>query len=345
MHNAHNFALCAADASGGAKRGDDAGRLGAYSSRIVVDTKRRHPNASSTPTPSPSPAIADLGALVAPATEAELVGAFLKKERLFVVAGAPRRAERLLPLWMFDRLVSSDVLPASRLHVMREGDVVPAAELRGEDGRIRASALAALVAEGVSLVVNGIDADVPAIATLVGALERRLGHTVWANAYATYGPGGALPPHYDDHDVLVLQIYGSKRWFCHGTPTPYPIARSPDRVDFGPPRWDALVAAGDVLYLPRGEVHHTESPGGVALHVTFGIEPRRGVDVVAQIRDDAAEDPFFRQDVTRLGGPAALAERERELKTRLHALVDRIDLDAWLAADDEARPVRAPSRK
>ncbi len=284
--------------------------------------------------------IADLRGLLWPTAERELVDAFLEKTRFFVKGSAPVRFESLLPRWTLDRLLSSDLVPATRLYVLRNGDVVPTSHYRTEDGRLRREGLAALAKEGVSFVVNGIDDDVPAIARLCDAMERRLGHTVWANAYVTHGQGGALAPHYDDHDVLVIQVEGKKTWFGHGSPVLWPITPSPDDHDFGPSVWEQRLEAGDVLYLPRGEVHHAEASGDTSVHVTFGIEPRRGVDLLETLVETATRDPAFRQDLTRLGGPGALADQERLLKDKLHALVEQTNFMAYLDSDDRRRPLR-----
>lgn len=242
---------------------------------------------------------------------------------------------------MLERLIASDTLPTHRLVVLRNGEVVPASHFRGEDGRLQPGSIETLVTEGVSFVLNGIDDDVPAIAQLSDALERSLGHDVWVNAYVTHGPGGALPPHYDDHDVVVVQVHGKKRWFGHGTPFPSPVERSPDGEDFGPHEWSLLVEPGDVLFVPRGEVHHTEVEGADSVHLTFGIDTRRGVDLLSTLAREAALDVAFREDLTRLGGSSHLAARERDLKDRLHALIEGADLAAYLADDDARRALRA----
>jgi hypothetical protein len=302
------------------------------------------PPAGSQPSPHVHEPVVDLGSLLGRVSVERFLEAFTRKERLFVKAAHPRRAESLLPRWVGEKLLVSSELPEHRLTLLRDGDVIPRARYRSEDGRVRPESLEALVAEGVSLVVTGIDDELPAIGRLTGALERTLGHTVWCNAYFTHGRGGALAPHYDDHDVLVLQIYGKKRWFLHGSPSPSPIERSPEGQDFGPPLSDLLIESGDVLYLPRGEVHHASVEGELSWHLTFGIDTRRGVDFVASLLERAAHDQAFREDLTRLGGTSAMLEKEAELKARLHALVDRASLASFLDRDDAERPARASSQ-
>lgn len=284
--------------------------------------------------------ISDISSLLAPHSPEDFIEAFVRKRRWFAKAPNPRRAESLLPRWMLDRLVVSNVLPPERLLIMRNGVLVEPHQIRTDDGLLRHEAIESLMAEGVSFVVNGIDDEVPAIAQLCDSLERRIGHSTWVNAYATYGRGGALPPHYDDHDVLVVQVHGTKRWFGHGTPIPFPIERSPDGVDFGPPVWEELVEPGDVLYVPRGEVHHTAVEGDLSVHLTLGIEPRRGIDLVSKVLEAATLEPLFREDVTRLGGREAQLAKERLLKDRMHALVEELKLDTVFDADDADRELR-----
>ncbi|MBK6460141.1 MAG: hypothetical protein IPF92_03920 [Myxococcales bacterium] len=284
--------------------------------------------------------MAFLSSLLAPASETALVEAFVAKRRLHVVSPDARRAEALLPAWLADRLVASDALGEGALEVLRAGDVVPPGQFRASDGRLRKDALDALIAEGVSLLLHRIDDEVPAIARVSDAIERRLGHTVWANAYITHGPGGALAPHYDDHDVLVVQVRGAKRWFGHGTPELSPVVRSPAGRELGPTTWELALAPGDVLYLPRGEVHHTANVGSLSVHLTFGVDARRGVELLAPLRERAVQERLFREDLTRLAGDEALRERAVQLKARLHALVDAIDVEAFLTEDDRARPLR-----
>ena len=124
--------------------------------------------------------MAFLSSLLAPASETALVEAFVAKRRLHVVSPDARRAEALLPAWLADRLVASDALGEGALEVLRAGDVVPPGQFRASDGRLRKDALDALIAEGVSLLLHRIDDEVPAIARVSDAIERRLGHTVWA---------------------------------------------------------------------------------------------------------------------------------------------------------------------
>jgi tetratricopeptide (TPR) repeat protein len=72
----------------------------------------------------------------------------------------------------------------------------------------------AAFAAGRSLVVNGLQRFHLRTWRLARTLEQALGLTVNANLYITPAGRGThgLPPHFDDHGVVVLQLEGRKRW-------------------------------------------------------------------------------------------------------------------------------------
>jgi hypothetical protein len=85
---------------------------------------------------------------------------------------------------------------------------------------------------------------------------------------------GAAPIHHDNYDLLVLQIFGRKRWFI-----------STDRSAM-PNRWQVIpdgparlgnhsqfdIETGDFLYLPRGTNHRVEGLDE-SIHISIGFTP------------------------------------------------------------------------
>lgn len=97
---------------------------------------------------------------------------------------------------------------------------------------------------------------------LLVALEGAFGALFGANAYLTPPGGQGLAPHFDDVEVFMLQVEGSKRWRLHAPPEgeEYPLPREYSR-DFVPDELgelllDCVLHPGDLLYLPRGTVHY-----------------------------------------------------------------------------------------
>ena len=288
--------------------------------------------------------VRDLASLLAPVSEQSFLEHFLAKDRLHVKAVHPARAVPLFPWATINRLIQADVLPADRLRVMRANIDLPTAMFRHKDGaqQLRAGALQALLPQGVSLVINGVSDIVPQLARLSDAIERRLGHRTWVNAYLSFGRGSALKAHWDEHDVLVLQVHGSKRWRSFGTPVPFPVAKHNPGSKMGTTVvWEGLLEPGDVLYLPRGEVHEAAVEGAHSVHLTIGIQTLCGIDYLGWLAEQIASEVAVRRDLTRLGGEAVLHQHEIAFKQRLRAHLDSTSVADFLGAEDQKRKPRA----
>ena len=287
--------------------------------------------------------IRDLASLLSPATEEFFLRAILEKNRFHVKSDDPKRAAPLLPWFAINQIIESDTLAADRLRVVRSNvDVLPVMfRSRDAASQLRAGTLRSLLAQGASVVINRIDDLVPSVGRLADAIERRLSHTTWVNAYLSFGRGSAFKAHWDSHDVLVLQVHGSKRWRSFGSPMPLPVEGHGPTDPF--PReavWEDQLGAGDVLYLPRGEIHEATLEGSESVHLTIGIAAAHGVDWLRSLADDFMGDVVARADLTRLVGDTALLEQERRLKQHLHSLVDEASLASFLNSADEKRKPR-----
>ena len=100
----------------------------------------------------------------------------------------------------------------------------------------------------------------------------------------TFGPGGAFKMHYDAHDVLVLQVHGSKHWFLYADPEIAPV----HHVKQGNPAarevvYETVLKQGDVLYVPRGMYHRAAVTDTDSVHLTFGIHPYKGLKFIDAI--------------------------------------------------------------
>jgi cupin superfamily protein len=116
---------------------------------------------------------------------------------------------------------------------------------------------------------------VRAIASLLHAIEVELNFATQVNAYFTPPQSQGFVPHYDEHDVLILQIRGSKIWHLYDGIDIAPSAalrHEPVAADALPSPTDVLLEVGDVLYLPGGRVHAAEATSEVSVHLTVGVQ-------------------------------------------------------------------------
>ena len=70
--------------------------------------------------------------------------------------------------------------------------------------------------EGYTLVVHQLERRWLPLASLASALQWELDAKVTIGFYLTPAGSRGLAPHFDTHDVIILQISGSKTWSLYG---------------------------------------------------------------------------------------------------------------------------------
>jgi bifunctional lysine-specific demethylase and histidyl-hydroxylase NO66 len=129
-------------------------------------------------------------------------------------------------------------------------------------------------ADGYTIVLDNVEQCVRTVGSLAHAIEVELNFATKVNAYVTPPGSQGFLAHYDEHDVLILQIQGSKVWHLYdGVDVPPHEMRRQEPVDMAglPFPTDVRMEVGDVLYLPRGRVHAAEATSEPSVHLTVGI--------------------------------------------------------------------------
>jgi hypothetical protein len=202
----------------------------------------------------------------------------------------------------------------------------------------------AAMADGATLVLQALHRTWPPLVEFGAALAGELGHPVQINAYITPPENQGFAPHYDVHDVFVLQVSGRKRWRIFEPVVPHPLDNQPwekFRNEVGTrageaPLIDTVLEPGDALYLPRGTIHSAVAQGETSIHLTVGVHPVSRYQLVRHLLDLAQDDPELRSSLPMgvdLGDPAVLAGELASTVARLH---DRLDA---VAAADVARRI------
>jgi ribosomal protein L16 Arg81 hydroxylase len=186
-------------------------------------------------------------------------------------------------------------------------------------------------------------------------LSRALGAHVWPNVYATGASGTPLDFHFDLHEVFALQCEGCKEWRVSklriDRPLDHPALAARVRQTLADRRAEAMAETlltftaepGDLLYLPRGQFHNARTASGRSLHVTFGIAPLSGIDVVETLVELALEDAEFRDWLPVRPEDATGALRRAHVARLAARLADAMADEALLARLD-ARLARRIAR-
>ncbi|MFN7918059.1 MAG: cupin domain-containing protein [Vicinamibacterales bacterium] len=139
------------------------------------------------------------------------------------------------------------------------------------------------------------------LARLTGSLQRSLLALVNCNIYVTPAGSKGFAPHFDTHDVFIYQVSGEKIWNIYDAPRELPLeSESLSAKESGDylhrrPSVELTLRQGNLLYVPKGLVHDTFTRSTESVHVTIGIFPPRGVDLLRAVTDQASQRPFFRR--------------------------------------------------
>lgn len=167
------------------------------------------------------------------------------------------------------------------------------------------------IAGGATLVAQGLQRTWMPVVRICRALERATSHAVQANAYLTPAGANGLREHHDDHDVIVVQLEGSKHWRIDGL----------GEVDLD---------VGDVVYLPAGTRHSATAQSRPSLHLTIGLLTTSIGAVVHRVLDEVGgvlDDPLplgFADP----GGVQTLRRALEEALVHVTAALASVDLDA-----------------
>ncbi|MFT4552526.1 MAG: ribosomal protein L16 Arg81 hydroxylase [Chlamydiales bacterium] len=157
---------------------------------------------------------------------------------------------------------------------------------------------------------------------------------VCANAYLTQAETQGFVPHYDTHEVFIVQLEGSKLWKLYDTLLDFPMPNQPVYSEFpqgtslGSPTMEVEMFPGDVLYIPGGLVHEAKCFETASLHLTLGWD----TVTFAGLLDSQAKafsEKFPEQQVSIpfasyfLGAPTGGEKEKQEAQKWVESLVDQ----------------------
>ncbi len=259
-----------------------------------------------------------------------------------------------------DELVSRRGLRTPFLRMAKDGSVLAPARFTrgggagaGAPDQVADDKVLALLGDGATLVLQGLHRTWPPVINFANELAAELGHPVQVNAYITPAQNQGFAPHYDVHDVFVIQITGSKQWFVHEPVLvdPLPDQGWEQRKDavaaraVQAPIIDTALEPGDVLYLPRGYLHSAKALGDYTIHLTVGVHPITRHRLIRELVAGAKQVPELRRSLPMgvdLGDASVIAG---DLNATVAALHDHLDaVSPNLVAGALAVELRAQTR-
>lgn len=141
--------------------------------------------------------------------------------------------------------------------------------------------------EGRTLILNAVQEYESKLGLLCRRLQQETGYVFQTNLYLTPPQGQGFTPHYDNHDVFILQVEGCKHWKIEKERRKWPDRNENMTEEQGRELRGEIESftlnQGDLIYIPRGFVHAAECGSEASLHITLGIHPRTWEDLLTAI--------------------------------------------------------------
>jgi Cupin superfamily protein. len=170
------------------------------------------------------------------------------------------------------------------------------------DGIVNKEKLFAHFYDGHTIILNWYERHSAGVLHLRHITERAFHANAHANLYITPRTSRGFGPHWDNHDVFILQFEGKKAWTVYDSPVLLPGRKRQfvdgewNEVD---PTLKATLEPGDLLYLPRGFVHEANATDEVSCHITLGIDTYTYADLALRLLEQIDDDPWFRRSLPR----------------------------------------------
>jgi bifunctional lysine-specific demethylase and histidyl-hydroxylase NO66 len=251
-----------------------------------------------------------LGFLIAPMSREEFFERYYEQAPLLSARNEPQRYADMLTLDMLDAFIDSADLRDGMLDLANHQNRIPKDAYVNEGGRIITPVVAEEYLKGATIILPHLHDSMAELGEFCRALESVFSVHVQTNIYLTPPSNQGFPVHYDNHDVFVLQISGSKSWRFYGQPvtTPYRGEQfEMGKHDPGPVTDTFTLKPGDCVYVPRGLMHDAPNVGEEpSLHITVGLITKTWADLILEsVSELALSEPAFRQSL-----PPGFAHRD-----------------------------------
>lgn len=192
------------------------------------------------------------------------------------------QVDGLMNLEGMDELFRTNAIDPDKIAIIRDGVASGDLVSKTSEGKPNLIELRDQIADGDTLIINGINEASSSVKRMSDSMALLFGHSTQVNTYITPPGKKGFPPHIDAHDVLVIQISGTKTWKIYKDyenalehPT-HDLEKTINWKKFKPIEKNVEtfeLSVGDMLYIPLGTMHAPFCTDDFSCHLTFGIHP------------------------------------------------------------------------
>ena len=243
-----------------------------------------------------------LSYLISPISKTEFFKTYHEKEALLSKHNDANRFHGLLSIDRIDEIIASTELPPSSLDMVRKEPPIERSYYTFKNGNIDRGAVIRHYQEGATIILPQLHLADEILAKFCRSLESVFSSHVQTNIYLTPGSSQGFNTHFDDHDVFVIQLSGTKKWRLYQKPIDNPYrGESFNTKDYkaGELQKEFELKEGECVYIPRGLMHDAISVGEKAsLHITVGLIVKKWADLMLEALSEVAiRNPRFRRSL------------------------------------------------
>lgn len=109
-----------------------------------------------------------------------------------------------------------------------------------------------LLDEGCTLIFEALNEKNSFFNSINAAFEQITQCRCWINGYLTPSHSTGFKSHADQHDVIIVQLMGSKKWSVEAT--------------------QFIINPFDIVYIPKGIFHNATTNSDYSFHITIGVD-------------------------------------------------------------------------
>ena len=243
-----------------------------------------------------------LSYLISPISKTEFFKTYHEKEALLSKHNDANKFNGLLSIDRIDEIIASTELPPSSLDMVRKEPPIERSYYTFKNGNIDRGAVIRHYQEGATIILPQLHLADELLAKFCRSLENVFSSHVQTNIYLTPGSSQGFNTHFDDHDVFVIQLSGTKKWRLYQRPIDNPYrGESFNTKDYnaGELQKEFELQEGECVYIPRGLMHDATSVGEKAsLHITVGLIVKKWADLMLEALSEVAiRNPKFRRSL------------------------------------------------
>lgn len=246
--------------------------------------------------------------IISPINTKDFFQNYYEKKPLVIKRNDPDYYSPVLTLADINNLLSNADLIYPNLLLVKESASVPHTEYTynlvsnnkpPSDGIVEKEKLFHLFSQGNTIIINSLDRHNSNVHYLSSLFEQVFFAKTQPNVYLTPFNSQGFEPHWDTHDVFILQISGSKNWKLYDSEIELPSKKQSFEGSWVKtnPTHEFTLEQGDLLYIPRGFIHEGNATEKISLHITLGVHTYKYSDLLKEILKDIDNELFFRKSL------------------------------------------------